>query len=404
LKRQIEAVATLLQEARLERDRSRDRELADVDLEEKALVEEEERLDRAMSEAQIKLGQYRELQRDVAAARELYNSYLKKQGEFKATSGAGSTSVRVVDLARAPSLLQKRPGLFLMLGVVFGLLFGAAGILIAEQVDDRISSPRHAESALHADVLAAIPAMASEGAKDRPLAPEDNPVASPLEPFRRLRTEVVMRLQHETGSKIVAVLSSLSGEGRSTVAVNLARVLALEGRKVLLVDADLRRPRLKELLADRPSPGLEEYLWGEAPLAATLQATRLAGVSVLGARSSIESPAEAPGSPRFRALWPAVRAEFDFIVVDTSPIHAASEVPVLAGSADASLLVVEEGRTGARQALAAKRRLENHQVRVLGLVVNRSQVRMSRTSEVARNGSGPGRVSAGWRRLVGIET
>jgi len=187
------------------------------------------------------------------------------------------------------------------------------------------------------------------------------------------------------------------------VAVNLARVLALEGRRVLLVDADLRRPRLKELLADESVPGLEEYLWGEAPLAATFQATPFEGVSVLGARHSMESPAEAPGSPRFRALWLAVRAEFDFVVVDTSPIHAASEVPVVAGSADASLLVVEEGRTGARQASAAKRRLENHHVRVLGLVVNRSQVRLSRTSEVARNGKGPGRVAAGWRRLVGTE-
>jgi hypothetical protein len=79
-------------------------------------------------------------------------------------------------------------------------------------------------------------------------------------------------------------------------------------------------------------------------------------------------------------------------------------VPVVAGSADTSLFVVEEGRTGARHALAAKRRLENHQVRVLGLVVNRSQVRRSRMSEVARNGKGPGRAVAGWRRLVGIET
>jgi len=224
--------------------------------------------------------------------------------------------------------------------------------------------------------------MASAG--DRPLVPPDDPLTDPLEPFRRLRTEVVMRLQETAGPRVVAVLSPQYGEGRSTVAVNLARVLALEGHRVLLVDADLRRPRLKALLADRESPGLEEYLWGEAPLAACVADTSLPGVRVLGARGPVEGPAEAPGSPRFRAIWAAVRSEFEFIVVDTSPVNAVSEVPVVARSADASLLVVEERRTGARQALGAKRRLENHQVRVLGLVVNRSDSRLSRKPEGAR--------------------
>jgi capsular exopolysaccharide synthesis family protein len=289
-----------------------------------------------------------------------------------------------------------------MLGVVFGLLFGAVGILIAEQVDDRISTPRHAETALQLDVLAAIPELESQGNRDRPLAPPDDPGSSPLEPFRRLRTEVVMRLQDAPGPKIVAVISAHDGEGRSTVAVNLARVLALEGHRVLLVDADLRRPRLVAMFAEGDGPGLEEYLLGEAPLAGSIQPSRLPGVHVLGARAEIHGPAEAPGSPRFRALWPAARAEFDFIVVDTSPVHAASEVPIVARSADASLLVVEEGRTGARQTLGAKRRLENHQVRVLGLVVNRSRGRLPSN----RGSSGPGPVRSkaapGKRPLVGI--
>lgn len=402
LKRQVEVVRDLIEDAVRARVRQRDRELAAVDVEEKALVAEEDRLDRDMSEAQVKLAQYRELQGDVGAARELYNSYLKKQGEVRATSGAGLTSVRIVDLARSPRPHQQKPGFFLMLGVVFGLLFGAAGILIAEQVDDRISSPRHAESALQLDVLAAIPAMESPGEKGGPLEPPDDPVSSPLEPFRRLRTEVVMRLQDKPGPKIVAVLSSLDGEGRSTVAVNLARVLALEGHRVLLLDADLRRPRLAALLAEGDGPGLEEYLLGEAPLAGSIQPSRLRGVHVLGTRAEIHGPAEAPGSPRFHALWPAVRAEFDFIVVDTSAVYAASEVPIVARSADASLLVVEEGRTGARQALGAKRRLENHQVRVLGLVVNRSRGRLP--SKRGSAGPVPARSKAacGKRPMVGI--
>ncbi len=403
LKRQVDVVQNLIQVAVKARMNARDRELAAADLEEKSLMEEEERLDQAMSEAQVKLAQYRELQGDVRAARELYDSYLKKQGEVKATSGAGLTSVRIVDLAHGPKVHQQRPGLYLALGLVFGLLFGIVAILIAEQVDDRISSPRHAESALSLDVLTAIPAMEPAGEKEQPLVPADDPVASPLEAFRRLRTEVAMRLQDVPGPKVVAVLSALDSEGRSTVAVNLARVFALEGHRVLLVDADLRRPRLKALLADCENPGLEEYLLGESPLTGSIQETRLPGVHLLGARSGVTGAAEAPGSPRFRALWPSVRAEFDLIVVDTSPVNAASEVPVVARSADASLLVVEEGRSGARQALAAIRRLENHQVRVLGLVVNRSGSRGSRRPGSSKPEAARAKAGSGNRPLVGIK-
>ena len=242
--------------------------------------------------------------------------------------------------------------------------------------------------------------MEADGGKDQPRVPPDDPA---LEPFRRLRTEVVMRLQDAPGPKIVAVLGALYGEGRSTVAVNLARVLAMEGHRVLLFDADLRRPRLAALLAEGEGPGLEEYLLGESPLAGCLQRSRLPGVHVLGARTGIHGPAEAPGAPRFRALWPAVRSEFDFVIVDTSPVHAASEVPIVARSADASLLVVEEGRTGARQALAAKRRLENHHVRVLGLVVNRSRNRTSHRPESGRTPAVRDKAGAGARPLVGIQ-
>jgi len=401
LNRQLEAVRGLLRDAIQARDRSRDRELSAADLEEKALESEEERLDREMSEAQVKLVQYRELQGDVGAARELYNSYLKKQGEVKATSGAGLTSVRVVDLARAPRLHQQKPGLFLALGVVLGILFGTVGILIAEQLDDRIASPRHGESALRLESLAAIPEMES-GTRDPLVVPDDDPISSPLESFRRLRTEVVMRLQDSPGSRVVAVVSAQPGEGRSSVAVNLARVLALEGHRVLLVDADLRRPRLAALLTDGGGAGLDDYLRGDAPLSAIVHASRLPGIRVLGARSPVPGPAEAPGSPRFRALWPALRTEFDFIIVDTSPVNAASEVPVVARSADASLLVVEEGRTGARQALGAKRRLENHLVRVFGLVVNRSGRQVPRRTNVASVWNFRKSAGAEKRPLVGI--
>jgi capsular exopolysaccharide synthesis family protein len=385
LRRQLEVVKDLIRKAGQTANQWREREMAAVDLEEKDLIEEEGRLDRQMSEARLRLAQYKKHQAEVAAATELYNSYLKKQGEVKATSGAGLTSVRIVDLAKVPTEHHRKLHVFLALGAVLGLLFGAAGILIAEQVDDRVATPRQAEASLGLDLLTAIPRMASPAmAKSRPLVPEDEPMLAPLEPFRRLRTEVVTRLQRTPGANVVAILSTQYGEGRSTVAINLARVLALEGRRVLLFDGDLRRPCLKSFLTNRNGPGLEDYWRGKVPLDRCLQPSRVPGVDVIGPGAEFEGAAEVPGSARFRKVWATLRANYDIIVVDTSPINAASEVAVIAAHADASILVVEERRTGIRQALAAKRRLENHRISVLGLVVNRSLTRISRGPQPVR--------------------
>lgn len=378
LRAQLEAVQELIRRAVKAEVRTRERELAAVDQEEKDLLAHERELDQQISEARVRLSDYKKLESEVAASRELYSSYLKKQGEVKATAGAGQTSVRVVDLARVPRQQARKFSVFLALGAVLGLLFGAAAILVVEQVDDRIATPRQAEAALTLDLLATIPVLPTTGkTRGLPLLPEDDPALAPLESFRRLRTELVTRFRDLPGPKVVAVLSPQYGEGRSTVAINLARVLALEGRRVLLFDADLRRPRLKELLANPKGPGLEEYLGGAA-LERVVQATRIPGLHIVGAAGEVPGSAEAPGSARFRELWAAVRSRFDVAVVDTSPVNAVSEVPVIAGQADASVLVVEEGRSTLRQALAAKRRLENHQVRLLGLVVNYSMTKVSR--------------------------
>ncbi|HEY3226064.1 MAG TPA: polysaccharide biosynthesis tyrosine autokinase [Planctomycetota bacterium] len=402
LRAQLEALQELIRKAVKAEIRSRERELAAVDQEEKDLLGHEKELDMQISEARVRLSDYKKLEAEVAASRELYSSYLKKQGEVKATAGAGQTSVRVVDLARTPRQQARRFSVFLALGAVLGLLFGAAAVLVVEQIDDRIATPRQAEGALGLDLLTTIPQLpASAGTRGRPLLPEDDPVLAPLESFRRLRTEIVNRLRDLPGPKVVAVLSPQYGEGKSTVAINLARVLALEGRRVLLFDADLRRPRLKGLLANPRGPGLEEYLGG-APLERVVQATRIPGMHVVGAAQELPSSAEAPGSPRFRDVWAAVRSKFDVAVVDTSPVNAVSEVPVIAGQADASILVVEERRSSLRHALAAKRRLENHQIRILGLVVNRSLTPVSRRPWRERIFSAFETVEGGKDALVGV--
>ena len=348
-------------------------EQAAADEEEKALAKEEKPLNERILAASEQLARYQKLEAEVTASRAIFNTYLTKQAEFKAMAGAGVVGVRVVDRAGIP--VGKRPNtqLILTLGVVLGLLFGAGAVTLAEQNDDRAATPYEAEAALGLDLLASIPRLPRPaGTPGGPLVPRDDPAGSPLEPFRRLRSEVAARLHGITGSRVVAILGPGFGEGKSTVAVNLARVLGLEGRRVLLFDADFRRPRLKALLTDAKAPGLEEYIRSNASLRSSIQPTSMTGVDLLGAAKAMEESPELPGKARFRDLWRKVRATYDYVIIDAGSVNAFSEVAGVAGHADASILVMDERGSKLRQVASAMRTLENLEIRILGLVVNRS--------------------------------
>jgi capsular exopolysaccharide synthesis family protein len=356
-----------------------DRELAAAEREAGALQAEQERIERDMSDARARLTQYRKLEGELAAARDLHASYVKRLGESQATSGAGLASVRVLELARVPSEPHRKSRVFLTLGIVLGLLFGGAAVALAEHVDDRLRSPREAEVFLGLDVLGVIPRRGPEATPGRPLLLEDDPVSLDLEAFRALRSEVAARM--DPGARTLAVLGPRGGEGTSTAAIHLARVLALEGRRVLLLDAGLRRPALKAFLADERGPGLEELLREDLPFDRAVQATRLAGVDVLGAERELEGPAEEVTSTRFRAVLARARGAYDAVILDAGPVNVFTEPAIVARQADATLLVVREGETRRGEARAAARRLGRLGARLLGTVVN--------ASRSARTGASP---------------
>lgn len=345
--------------------------------EEISLWAEQERVEARMADARTRLTEARRLEAERAAVRQLYDAYLRKHGEINATSGAGLASVRVADFARPPAEPRRRSELFLTLGAFLGLLLGAGAVAAAEQLDDRICGPRQAEALLGRAVLAVVPRRPERPPRPAPLLLEDDSETGPLEAFRALRAAVRARLEEAGEIRRLAVVSPLPGEGRSTVAVNLARVFALEGRRVLLFDAELRRPRLKSFLADPRGPGLEEFLRGERSFAEAVQASRLPGVDVFGAEQELGGPAEVAGSSRFGQALHEAGGRYPWVILDTGPLLPLSESAWVARRADAALLVVEEGRTRRAEARAALRRLEEMGVNVLGLVVNKGRLRPS---------------------------
>lgn len=343
--------------------------------EEKKLAAEKSRLEEDMGQARRRLTEFKRLDAELATSKELYNAYLKKHSETRATSASGQAGVRVVDPATVPAEPYRKPNWILSLGFVAGLILAAAAVGLAEMLNDRLASPEEVELFLGLDVLGEIPAPAADaqGLQPARLLVDEDEDAPVFEAYRSLRAHLITRLEEVNSGKIILVTSAASGEGKSSVAVNLARVLALEDQRVLLFDAELRWPCMKALLADPRGRGLEELLRGEVTLPEAVQRSRIPGVDVLGADTALLRP-EMAGSVRFQAALRAAREHYDFIVIDSAPATLVSDTALVARRTDATVLVVRQGETSRASALAARKRLTAMGAPLMGAVVLGTEV------------------------------
>jgi capsular exopolysaccharide synthesis family protein len=162
----------------------------------------------------------------------------------------------------------------------------------------------------------------------------------------------------------------MSGEGKSTTSANLAKVLAMDGRRVLLFDADMRRPSMNANFGSKELPDLGSVLKGEATLAQAIRPSRIPGVDVVGMAVGSSHAAELAGAPAFDEIFKQLRTGYDYVIVDSAPVNQASESALVARRCDAVLMVLRERRTSRGAAQAARRRLAGMGVRILGVSLN----------------------------------
>lgn len=349
-----------------------DSDLDKVDREGATLTEDQRKVETMMGEVGRQLTRFSRLDSELAAAREVYNSYLRKHGETTATSGTGLQSVRAVDWGVEPKHPYK-PRVFMnmALGLLVGLFCGLAAVLVTEQLDDRIASAREVEAFVGLPVLSVIPKLKEGGAANsKPILLAEGSSLVEFESFRSLRTEIATRLETVSGSKVIAVLSSLESEGKSTVAINLARAISLEGRRVLILDADLRRPSVRPMIGKGEGVGLSEVLSGEAAFESAIYATIVPGVDVLGASLGTSKAAELAGSVRFDDTLRRSRERYDYVIIDSAPVNQVSESVLVARRADAAILVIRDKQSGRGEVQSARKRLDGAGVNLLGAVLN----------------------------------
>jgi polysaccharide biosynthesis transport protein len=301
----------------------------------------------------------------------------------------------VVDLADVPyAPLLSASALKLALGLALGLILGLVLAYVLEALNTSIRRPEDLEAVLHVPGLAVIPRITGGSSNGRsrlrallgapkPTRPDAGSLMSGgqtfsigIEAFRNLRTSLIWSDGGEA-LKTLVVTSAAPGEGKTLTAANLAVTLAYDGLRVLLVDCDIRRPRVHGLFRMPRSPGLMELLTTSRhpsgdPVSApdVIRASSIASLSVLTCGALPSNAANLLSSTRMRVLLEELRDQFDIIVLDTPPVLATADAGIVASLTDGVLLVVRAGTTDRNAAQRACQQLANVGARVVGTVLN----------------------------------
>ena len=282
----------------------------------------------------------------------------------------------VLNVVSGPTLnpvpVSPRKTLNIGLGVLLGLALGLAAAILREVLDNTVRSPQVLRTMSEAPVLGVI--AADRGSKKSPLIVDNHARSVRAEAFRQLRTN----LQFIDAARPVGVLvvtSSIANEGKSTTAINLAVSFSDSGRRVLLIEADLRRPRVAEYLDLEGAVGLTNVLVGQAAIDDVLQPWGRGGLTVLPSGTIPPNPSELMGSPLMAELIIQLRKSFDMIIIDTPPVLPVTDAAVASRLVDGVVLVVRYGKTTRNQVSTALRSLTAVDARVLGTVLTMSPVK-----------------------------
>jgi capsular exopolysaccharide synthesis family protein len=314
--------------------------------------------------------QYNILKREADTNRTLYEGLLQQYKDAGVAGAVDTNNVTVIDRAQVPGSPFK-PSLKknLLTSFMMGLLAAAALIALFEIIDDTFKSPEDIEEKLGLAVLGIIPL--AEGNVLANITGSSTPAA---EAFRSFRT--ALQFSTEQGApKTIAVTSSRPGEGKSTTALALAINFAQLGKKVLLIDADLRNPSQHRNLKRGNEVGLANYLAGSSLAGSAFQETEFEGVYLMSSGPLPPNPAELLAGPRMVSFLSTASEKVDTIIIDCPPVMGLADAPLIASMSSGTLLVIATADTRRGVVKAAMKRLHFARARMIGAVMNKCDFR-----------------------------
>ena len=347
----------------------------------RAALEEQKQQENKLNESAI---EYSLLKRDFETNRTLYEGLLQKLKEAGVTAGLRSNNIRQVDIARTPEApaepnIPRNLGFALALGLTSGI--GLAFLL--EGIDNTVRTPEQAQAISGLPSLGMIPLGSRTASETNPsglsvatskeaveLITIARPQSQMSESYRALRTSLLLT-SLGAPPKTILITSALPQEGKTTTSINTATVLAQKGTRVLLIDADLRRPSIHKTLGMGPRIGLSNVLTGGTTVQqATIRSSVLPNLFILPAGTPPPNPAELLASSQMMDLLAELRDQYDHIIVDTPPTLSVTDAVVLSTRADAVVLVIRSGQTTKPALRRSRDILAQVNARVSGVLLN----------------------------------
>ncbi len=402
---ELDQVKGQVAEAEAQLAAERQKAIRNVETEYRTAVQREKLLSQALADQKNQANsfnqnsiQYNIIKRQVETDKQMYDGLLQRMKEAGVAGLLKSNNIHVVDPAH-PSQTPYRPNkaMNLSIGLAVGLLLGLGLAFFFEHLDSSVKTPDDVDRFIKLPSLGVIPSAASllqssrrkliavpaAGNEHKEVA-HDNSVelityhdAKSLisEAYRNLRTSVLLSSGSGHPPKTLLVTSSQAGEGKTTTAINIAITLSQTGGKVVLLDCDMRNPRVHRIMGVENSAGMSTYLSGNSDLSTLIQQTDIPNLFIVSAGRIPPNPAELLGSTRMKQGLALLDEYFEHIVIDSPPVLSVTDARILGSMVDGVVLVIKGGETPKEAVQRTKRLLQEVHAHVIGTLLNNVDVR-----------------------------
>jgi capsular exopolysaccharide synthesis family protein len=349
----------------------------------------------AASKLNEKTVQFAVLSQEAFSRKNLYEDLYTKLQEANVSAGIKATNITIVDPARSQSVpIRPKPVSYLAIGLLFGIFVGLSTAFTADNLDRTVTTPLEVEEITGKPVIGIIPTfgepvrtyggqlLTDSRKKATKRLPVSNPVwmlsdpnSGAAEACRALRTSILLS-RTGGGPKIILVTSCIPGEGKTTLTMDLAVAFAQHNKKVIVIEADMRRPRIKHVMDVPSKAGLSNVLAGSLTSdEAILHGVHVAMLDVLPAGPRPPMPSEILGSAAFDELLEELRLQYDIVLIDSPPALLVTDAVAMSAKTDAVLWVAQAGVITRPQLARAAELIERNRIPVIGFVVNRMDSR-----------------------------
>ena len=325
--------------------------------------------------------EYRPLSRDADNNAKMFGLISQRQKEIDLTGLLRSNNVRILDRATTPQFpVSPRLSLNLAVGLFTGLLLGVLLIVAIEALDNTVKTPEVAEALVGAPLLGMLPILAharqrtAANATERDLTVFKDSTSAAAEACRSIRTNL-MFLSAEKEVRVLVVTSPGPQDGKTTAAISLAITMAQGGARVLLIDTDMRKPRIHRSFGLKSDRGLSTVMMGDAKLADVICHSEVPNLDVLPCGPTPPNPAELIHTQRFQEILDQCRRDYGRVVLDSPPAAFVTDPAILGNLADGVVLVVRAGHTTREAVAFARRQINDARARILGVIINRTDRR-----------------------------